>query len=626
MQSTASNNQSTTLSAEEIRASLLREAKIRSVTFHPKALRMLVSGLKDMHSFVSLDSDLFEKQIDAIFSYLKEGIEKVKRSENKAYAVVNEDLISEVLQSFSLVTGAGILASQRAENEGSAQNKERSIIKHVDCILVSEVPPFRYDSKEKKWIKTSICTSAQSDNSEGESVHPSTQLMESRFDLIFHRLLRHSLFQSIHVTDKVYYDNETLCDKFMLVSQLPRVFKSGDTAFVCGLLSKSYEGRFFIEDSFGRLPLEFCDESLSPRISSGGFLLNHAPVVVRAGWNGTSVVCYAIGLPPGETRDHTQQWLGHKLDLFGKRKAVHSMEQLLSKLSPSTETHTANHSESDPSAVCMFFSDFNLDDSFVVQTFRRLLRTIFAQGGCVLSTDTKRQFVQISPEKLIFVFCGNFLKDQNKNLTETKQYQSAFTKFGELLQTEFPEVAAHSLLYFVPGPQDMTARGKSAVFPLTHLPQTFTRNFQEIIPQAVFTTNPLRLRVFGKELIIFRDEASSRMRAENILPVQPIQDAVESGKPIPYFDQVTKTMIDSSHLYPYRRSKFPVYPSEDHALRLFPLPDALFLCDHSTGVRSTKSSYLECPCFNPGSFSTAKTFAIYHPVSGMYSLTNTSQI
>ena len=492
--------------------------------------------------------------------------------------------------------------------------------------MVSEVPSARYDMREKKWKRTSIETAAEFHRDEETGVHPAVQLMEARFDLVFQRLLRHTLFESIYLSDKLYSDSDLSGEKFMLVSQLPRISKSAShTAFLYGLFSKTIGGQYFLEDPFARLPVVFENIDGSSKLSSMGFVLNNSPVVVRGSWDGTSIRCYAIGLPPGESRALSQQWLGHKVDLFGKRKPVASLENFLPNMTQSGESQITQ-TPGKESAMCLFFADFHLDDYVVLHSFRRLLKTLLAQAGCVLANDKRREFVHSSADKLVIVLCGNFLKNCDNDPRMPDRYAAALDNFSAFLKKEFPEVASQSLLYFVPGPQDLTSRGRPAIFPMAALPSALRKKFTQNVPHATFATNPLRLRVFEKELTVFRDDSADRMKAESVLPSKPLSDNFFHGEAVDLFAQVTQTIFDNSHLYPFRRNKYPVFPSEDPALRLFPLPEALFLCDTSSGVQPGTTSYLDCMSINPGSFARARTFAVYHPVSGMYSLTNATDV
>lgn len=61
-----------------------------------------------------------------------------------------------------------------------------------------------------------------------------------------------------------------------------------------------------------------------------------------------------------------------------------------------------------------------------------------------------------------------------------------------------------------------------------------------------------------------------------------------------------KTILDQSHLTPFPLHVAPTYWSYDHALRLYPLPTALVICDPS-GWGSFRVTYEGCCVINTGS-------------------------
>ena len=67
----------------------------------------------------------------------------------------------------------------------------------------------------------------------------------------------------------------------------------------------------------------------------------------------------------------------------------------------------------------------------------------------------------------------------------------------------------HSKLVFVPGPNDP---GPAAVFPRPPLPALLTQKLREMLPNAVFASNPCRIQYYTQEVVIFRDDLQKRMR------------------------------------------------------------------------------------------------------------------
>jgi DNA polymerase epsilon subunit 2 len=118
-----------------------------------------------------------------------------------------------------------------------------------------------------------------------------------------------------------------------------------------------------------------------------------------------------------------------------------------------------------------------------------------------------------------------------------------------------------------------------------------------------FTTNPCRLRLFTKEIVIFRDDIANKMRRHCFKP--PIDD-----EDFEVTHHLVKTICDEAHLCPLPLNIQPIYWNYDQALWLNPLPDFLVLADR---YDQYKHKYTGCIVFNPGSFPTDSSFAEFIP-------------
>ena len=135
--------------------------------------------------------------------------------------------------------------------------------------------------------------------------------------------------------------------------------------------------------------------------------------------------------------------------------------------------------------------------------------------------------------------------------------------------------------------------------------------------QAIFTTNPTRLSLFGpvKELVIFRDDIVGRLRRTAITfppprkpQPEPSSSTMDLDPPIPPPTQtqtpitlpriLTKTLLDQSHLSPFPLSTRPILWDHAGSLSLYPLPSALILADGETEPFSV--TYEGCCVVNPG--------------------------
>lgn len=173
--------------------------------------------------------------------------------------------------------------------------------------------------------------------------------------------------------------------------------------------------------------------------------------------------------------------------------------------------------ESDPNQLMLILSDVWLDQSSVLQKLRELLAGYNRSG--------------IIP--LAIILMGDFLSEPFAfDGTTAKKYQGMCEKqyctncislrfdcaaaFNDLLEVflEHPDISKFSKLIFVPGPNDPWSTN---ILPRPSLPDVFTERFRSRLPNAIFTTNPCRIKYCSKELVIFRQNLLSKMQRNAIM-------------------------------------------------------------------------------------------------------------
>ncbi|KAK4488987.1 hypothetical protein RD792_004778 [Penstemon davidsonii] len=184
----------------------------------------------------------------------------------------------------------------------------------------------------------------------------------------------------------------------------------------------------------------------------------------------------------------------------------------------------------------------------------------------------------------LFVFMGNFCsRPCNLSFNSYSSIRSQFGKLGKMIASH-QRLKENSRFLFIPGPDDI---GPSNVLPRCSLPRYITEEFQNHIPNAVFSSNPCR------------------MRRTCLMP--PSTD--ETSDP---FEQLVATITHQSHLCPLPLSIQPIIWNFDHCLHLYPTPHTIVLADRS---EQKAFKYTGITCFNPGSFSNDSTFVAYRPCS-----------
>lgn len=199
----------------------------------------------------------------------------------------------------------------------------------------------------------------------------------------------------------------------------------------------------------------------------------------------------------------------------------------------------------------------------------------------------------------LFVFMGNFCShpcDLSFN-----SFSSLRLKFGELGQMigACPQLMKHSRFLLIPGPDDP---GSSTVLPRCALPKYITEEFRMHIPNAIFSSNPCRVKFCTQEIIFFRQDLLYRMLRSCL-----IRPSTKTSDP---FEHLVATITHQSHLCPLPLSVQPVIWNYDHCLQLYPTPHTIVLGDKSEQKAFNSE---ELTCFNPGSFSNDSTFVAYRP-------------
>ncbi|KAL0356392.1 UNVERIFIED_CONTAM: DNA polymerase epsilon subunit B [Sesamum radiatum] len=137
------------------------------------------------------------------------------------------------------------------------------------------------------------------------------------------------------------------------------------------------------------------------------------------------------------------------------------------------------------------------------------------------------------------------------------------------------------------------------------LPKYITEELQSHIPNAVFSSNPCRIKFYTQEIVFFREDMLYRMRRSCLMP----PSTEETSDP---FEHLVATITHQSHLCPLPLSVQPIIWNFDHCLHIYPTPHTIVLGDRS---EQKAFKYTGITCFNPGSFSNDFTFVAYRPCS-----------
>lgn len=301
-------------------------------------------------------------------------------------------------------------------------------------------------------------------------------------------------------------------------------------------------------------------------VLTDGFVTEHSIMLVEGEMLDNVLQVHRMGNPIVETRNQAMKILGLTMNHFSSLSTLGQIQDL--------QVQERIHGVE---GMFVILSDVHLDNSTVLEKLMTLLRG----------------FQRMDPLPL-FVLMGNF----TSTVSHPKTVLGCFEELALLISKNFPRLAEKARFVFVPGPKDP---GLGQVLPRPPLPPSFRAPLQQRLRNVSFASNPCRIRYFSKELVFFRHNVVSQLRRSCLWYNKNESTSTQHA---------VKTILDQGHLCPV--SKVPIYWQYDHALRLYPLPDAVILGDR---VDQYYENYAECDAINPGPFDSDFSFVVYRPVA-----------
>lgn len=407
-----------------------------------------------------------------------------------------------------------------------------------------------------------------------------------RYSLIHQRLLRQDIFRPKLVSGK--HNGANYNDTVMLtpVEALLGGSSAAVTKTILGMIVQIEENRYYLEDLTGQILLNLsqCE------VLSAGYITEMCIVLVEGEWIDGVFHATKIGHPPSEPRLSSLKYLGYsKSDMFDAIPSDLEYQKLLVE------------EERYEGTRFVVVSDVYLDSPQVMTKLEKLF-----QGFTATMTPISQQL-----SLPIFVLMGNFTSKPITYQEGIAYLVSLFEDFADWANRKFPALTQEARFIFIPGPNDLLPMG-GLVLPRGPLPRIVTNSIQSKFHHVAFSSNPCRLRYFTKEIVLVRHR-------------NQLLDTHSLLTPLDEYDRThhtIKTLLDQGHLSPLPLTSQPIYWQFDHALRLFPLPDAIVLAD--SNLDSFCQSYLGCTAMNPGSISNSE-FLVYDPVRDSVELCQISE-
>ncbi|GLI68639.1 hypothetical protein VaNZ11_013000, partial [Volvox africanus] len=478
------------------------------------------------------------------------------------------------------ITVASVQAS--TTRNGGVQQVE--LVEFTDAF---SVPRLAFDPVQRKLYLNS---KTRHIHASAESKH---QVYLQRLLLIQQRLQRSRMFQQNHLLlpDSI---NRAPSVQLTDLQSLMGVF--GVTRYVLGCISRSEDGRYVLEDTTGAVPLD-----LTAAETAAGFFTENCVVIAEGAMaHDGAFHVRALGLPPTEPRS-ALPLAAQRLNIWGGAGGG---------VGPDSEAGAMlalEEAQRGPMDRIVVLANVWLDRQEVLDSLHTLM------AG----------FSGVPTVPAMFVLMGNFHSRAGGGGDAMLggcdvDYGIMRELFGQLagLIDQYPRLRAESRFVFVPGPDDP---GPGAILPQPPLPRCLTGELRRVLPNAVFTSNPVRLRYATQRIVLFRHDLQRRLRRRSLLPLAGAVDgttataaaaATTSGSPsaapaaaagpspTALWGHLSLTLLQQGHLAPLPLLGQPVYWQYDSAMSLYPLPDAVILADATAGQEDFVHD--GCHVINPG--------------------------
>ena len=232
-------------------------------------------------------------------------------------------------------------------------------------------------------------------------------------------------------------------------------------------------------------------------------------------------------------------------------------------------------------------SDFYLDDRLVMAKFEEMLKGFDS--------------AQFFPE--LIVLMGSFTREApGLNGDACKRYQELFASFSDVLKL-YTNVLKYSKILMIPGPNDPGP----ACLPRFGLDGYRTHGITRDHPNVSLGTNPCRVRLAGREVVFVRAGLTDALRRHRLVGAQEKLSVERANK------MTAAAVLSQMHLLPVQTTDTSVMWDFDNALRLYPIPHAIFV---GQGAESAETIHAGCHFVTVGSFSTEHAFYCYRPCGG----------
>jgi len=541
-------------SQNKARRKISRAFKMRGLSIQASALDAILNVLRRELP------ESFDSMLHNILDNVKDRLSTLNSSHPQSQLIVTKTLLSDVV----------------SEMSRDVRDVTEEALQLLDAM---DTPRLHYNSLKKQFRLMSKDMEKEGRSMLGGPSHK-VDMMLQRYTLVQQRILRQGLFRQSNETTTSFSSNDGKVSSHK-ITPVESLLGCNEKRMLLGMIVQVEEGQYYLEDHTAQVPLDLSHAE----IHTNGFITETCIVLVEGEMVDGTLHVNGIGHPPPESRLDAIDTIGlQNSDMF------HAIPTL-------SELYKLRMLENKLGEEGMFviISDLHLDKP---QTLSKL-ESLF-EG-----------FHEMMPLP-VFVFMGNFT---SKPVSASKDgHQTIMQYYDDLANviSQFPNIAKNGRIIFIPGPNDP---GMGGIMPRPPIPNYFTGSLKAKVRHAFFASNPCRIRYFSKELVFCRHDIVNNFRRNCIIAPVDVGGDCSDSSPLSGKNQLVKhavkTMLDQCHLCPLSLATCPIFWQYDHALRLYPLPDAVIVGDR---VDQYYENYAECDVINPGSFTGDFSFVVYRPV------------
>eukprot|EP01023_Acetabularia_acetabulum_P032120 TRINITY_DN3000_c0_g1_i2.p1 TRINITY_DN3000_c0_g1~~TRINITY_DN3000_c0_g1_i2.p1 ORF type:complete len:380 (+),score=47.82 TRINITY_DN3000_c0_g1_i2:530-1669(+) len=334
------------------------------------------------------------------------------------------------------------------------------------------------------------------------------------------------------------------------------------------MMNRSSKGQFELVDTTGTLNLDLSHiQSTSP-----GFFTDNMMVIIEGSLHfDQKFHVMAMVMPPIESRESQVHAL-RGLNTFGG-----TQPQVVDDLDD--EDEPANKAIEEETGYLVVLNNVLFNKQQNIDQLHRLLQ----------SYEERRNGSRQLHLPEAFVLVGDFLCKSVQGLTDVEKHYDLKEVFATLARVfhQYPNIKQKCKIVLVPGSNDYCGLPKLPQLPL---PQSMIEE-----ENFVICGNPCRLRLCGREIVVFQQELFySTLRACIVPPEGGRENFAE------LLEDLVSTQLSQCHLCPLVAHRRNIW-GYDHLMWLHPSPHAIILAQPCC-TQQIKTQQNGCSAFTTGNF------------------------